>query len=76
MRKKTRIQNIEIDANREINAFDTDGSRVKLTRHQRSIFANYRNPEFIDEILKEFGALVIAPDFYVEKDGEIVYTRN
>lgn len=76
MRKGTKIQNVEISASREVNAFDSDGCRVKLTRTQRTLFSNYKNPDFFEDVWKEFGSDILAPDFYIVKSGQTVFTRN
>jgi hypothetical protein len=76
MKKKTRIQSIEITDKREVFAFDTEGVRVKLTRQQRNLFSEYKNPNFLEDVFREFGADVLAPDFYITKHGDMVYTRN
>lgn len=76
MRKGMKIQNVEITNSHEITAYDTEGCRVKITRHQRMLFANYKNPSFLQDVKSEFSSDILASDFYILKDGETVYVRN
>lgn len=76
MRKKQRIGHVEI-TNSNIIAYDTEGKEVKLTRRQREIFRNYKR-DLIKNIETEFGTAVcyvINDDFFIKKNGEVVYSR-
>lgn len=64
MRKNTRIQRVEMYG-KNVQAFDTEGNRVKLTRQQRDLFTKYKSPRFLENIFKEFSADILAEDFYI-----------
>jgi hypothetical protein len=76
MKKGIQIQKVLINKD-HITAYDNNGISVKLTRAQRQLFSNYKHWNFEDKICDEFGNNdVLAHDFIVIKDGEIVYPND
>lgn len=74
MKKKQRIGLVEI-TDTKVTAYDTDGTDVKLTRHQRDIFKNYKRG-LLENVTKEFGTeytYILSESFFIKKNGNVVF---
>lgn len=81
MKKKVRIKEVHITkvdngiSNKIIEATAEDGKAVKLSRTERQLLADYKNPQYVDNIKKGFGNPdILSEDFKVYKNGEIKFT--
>lgn len=78
MKKKVRIKEVQISekvvngiSNKIIEATAEDGKAVKLSRTERQLLADYKNPHYVELIKKGFGnPEILSPDFIVYKNGE------
>lgn len=74
MKKGVKIYNVNIAEDGKITAMDSSCDTIALTRTQRKILSNYKNPNYIDSIKKEFNnPNVLHDDFSVMKNGKIVF---
>lgn len=77
MKKKVRIKEINITekvvngiSNKIVEATAEDGRAVKLSRTERQILADYKNPHYVENIKKGFGNPdILSKDFKVYKNG-------
>lgn len=75
MKKGTTIRKVVIDIDGQVTVYDNTGGLVKLSRSQRNLMKRYRDPDYLDNIRKDFGnANVLSDEFEVEKNGVIVFT--
>ena len=52
-----------------------NGSNIKLSRTERNILADYKNPNYVEDIIKVFGnSDVLADGFTFVKNGVIKFT--
>lgn len=78
MKKGARIKEITIVekvvngiSNKIIEATAEDGKPVKLSRTERQLVADYKNPRYVENLKKGFGNPdILAKDFKVYKNGE------
>lgn len=73
-KKGAQIASIEINDN-DVQAYDTEGRPVKLSRRERKIFGDWKYADYIGIIEREFGTNILSPDFYVKEDGEFVFQK-
>lgn len=72
IRKTTRIKKVVIEDG-FLEAFDTEGETLKLTRRQRFLLGHYKNENFVEDLQKEFGNKhILSDDFTIEHNGKIV----
>lgn len=77
MIKGTKIKNIIIDNDNIITAIDTNGNKIKLTRSQRDLLRNYKNPDYEKKVIKEFSnPNILSNDFAVIKHDKVVYQKK
>ena len=58
-----------------VKAFDNKMRPISLTRTQRTLLTQFKQPGYIENISKEWhNNNVIHDNFTVEKDGVVVYT--
>lgn len=82
MKKKVRIKEVQIIektvngiSNKIVTATAEDGKPVKLSRTERQLLADYKNPQFVEKIKKGFGNPdIVSPDFKVYKNGTLKFT--
>ena len=60
-----------------VSATYDDNTPVKLTRAERRVLTNYKDPDYIDQIKKTFNnvRIVNMDDFHVYKNGVQKYPR-
>lgn len=75
MKKGIRIHLVDIAADGTITALDESRNPIALTRSRRTVLANYKKPDYVDAIRKEFqNPNILSDEFTVVKNGETVYT--
>ena len=75
MKKGIKIYNVNIAEDGTITAMDASCNTIALTRTQRNILSNYKKPDYIESIKKEFNnPNIFHDDFSVMKKGKIVFT--
>ena len=78
MKKGERLVKIEIIDGR-MTITGTSESNIKLSRTERNILSDYKNPNYVDNIIKVFGnSDVLADGFTVIKNGvtKFTYTKK
>lgn len=74
-KKGVKIAAVRIDG-KIVEPIDKDGAIIKVTRAQREILRNYKDPEYIQEIKKAFSNdHIVADDFIVIKNGDQVFPK-
>lgn len=74
VKKGTQIWSVHIE-NGIVSAMDVHCETIALTRTQRNILRDYKSPDYIDNIKKEFcNPNIIHKDFSVLKDGVLIYS--
>ena len=72
IRKRTQIKKVVITKG-FIEVFDTNDETIKLTRQQRNLLGHYKNPNFVENLQKEFGNNhILSDDFSIEHDGKVI----
>lgn len=73
MKKGDIIEMVKI-TDKMVEVVNQDGENVKVTRTQRNKFLDYKNPDYLKNLAKEFSnAHVVSADFFVIRDGEYVF---
>lgn len=81
MKKSVRIKEIQIIektvngiSNKIVTATAEDGKPVKLSRTERQLLADYKNPDYLETIKKGFcNPNIVSPDFKVYKNGTLKF---
>ena len=74
-KKGIKIAAVRIDG-KIVEPIDKDGAIIKVTRTQREVLRNYKDPEYIQEIKKAFSNdHIVATDFMVIKNGIQVFPK-
>ena len=78
MKKGTKIIKVEIATGGKTTAYTMDRNGnvapLKLSYGQRKLFqSEYNDPDFKQDVAKEFGADVLDEYFVIEKNGKQVY---
>lgn len=74
-KKGIKIAAVRIDG-KIVEPIDKDGAIIKVTRTQREVLRNYKDPEYIQEIKKAFSNdHIVADDFIVIKNGIQVFPK-
>lgn len=74
MIKGTIIKKVIIDKE-IITAYDEKDNIIKLTRTQRNLLSQYKNPDYIKNIIKEFSnPNILSKEYIVIKNNNIVYS--
>ena len=74
MKKGEQIVRVETN-NGRMTVTGTNGSNIKLSRTERNILADYKNPNYVEDIIKVFGnSDVLADGFTFVKNGVIKFT--
>ena len=61
---------------KHVDVLDVDQTPLKVTRTQRNLLTNVKNPNYIEDIQKEFGnSKILHNNYSVVKDGKTVYER-
>ncbi len=66
-------------SNGRVSVRSTEGSNVKLSRSERNVLSDYKNPNYVSDIIKTFGNPdILADGFTVIKNGvtKFTYTKN
>lgn len=75
IRKGVKIHNVDISSDGTVTAKDVSCNTIALTRTQRNILSNYKHPDYIRLIVKEYNNPdILHEDYTVTKNGQIVYT--
>ena len=74
MRKGEKLIKVETMDGR-MTVTGVNGSNIKLSRTERNILADYKNPNYVEDIIKVFGnSDVLADGFTFVKNGVIKFT--
>ena len=74
MRKGEKLIKVETMDGR-MTVTGVNGSNIKLSRTERNILADYKNPNYVKDIIKVFGnSDVLADGFTFVKNGVIKFT--
>ena len=74
MRKGEKLIKVETMDGR-MTVTGVNGSNIKLSRTERNILADYKNPNYVEDIIKVFGnSDVLADGFTFVKSGVIKFT--
>ena len=74
MRKGEKLIKVETMDGR-MTVTGVNGSNIKLSRKERNILADYKNPNYVEDIIKVFGnSDVLADGFTFVKNGVIKFT--
>ena len=74
-KKGKKIECVRIEG-KLVEVLDTDGALMKVTRTQREVLRNYKNPEYLQEITKAFSNdHIVADNYVVIKDGQQVFPK-
>lgn len=81
MKKSVRIKEIQIIektvagiSNKIVTATSEDDKPVKLSRTERQLVADYKNPQYVENIKKGFGNPdIVSPNFKVYKNGTLKF---
>lgn len=74
MRKGEKLIKVETMDGR-MTVTGVNGSNIKLSRTERNILADYKNPNYVEDIIKVFGnSDVLANGFTFVKNGVIKFT--
>lgn len=61
---------------KHVDVLDVDQIPLKVTRTQRNLLTDVKNPNYIEDIQKEFGnSKILHNNYSVVKDGKTVYER-
>ena len=61
---------------KHVDVLDVDQTPLKVTRKQRNLLTDVKNPNYIEDIQKEFGnSKILHNNYSVIKDGKTVYER-
>ena len=61
---------------KHVDVLDVDQTPLKVTRTQRNLLTDVKNPNYIEDIQKEFGnSKILHNNYSVVKDGKTVYER-
>ena len=61
---------------KHVDVLDVDQTPLKVTRTQRNLLTDVKNPNYIEDIQKEFGnSRILHSNYSVIKDGKTVYER-
>lgn len=73
LKKGKKIWSVTIDKG-IVKAYTRGADEIPLTRSQRKVLSDYKNPNYIENICREFSHKEpIDGDFSVMKDGTIVF---
>lgn len=76
LKKGKKIWSVLIE-NGIVKAYTKDSVSIPLTRSQRNALSDYKNPDYIKNICKEFQHNEpLHREFSVMKDGVLVYTLD
>ena len=74
MRKGEKLIKVETMDGR-MTVTGVNGSNIQLSRTERNILADYKNPNYVEDIIKVFGnSDVLADGFTFVKNGVIKFT--
>lgn len=61
---------------KHVDVLDVGQTPLKVTRTQRNLLTDVKNPNYIEDIQKEFGnSKILHNNYSVVKDGKTVYER-
>ena len=78
MKKGEQIVRVETN-NGRMTVTGTNGSNIKLSRTERNVLSDYKNPSYVNDIIKTFGnPEIIADGFTFVKNGvtKFTYTKK